>query len=257
MTLHRDATRLHCLSYDVLTTIPAKILDTRDPEHSGRKKDARLVHNALLLKFSAAMPCLRSKQVRDASIHGAAANVFKGQLSANVITVPAWAAEKLRHAPAAEFWQVRFSHMETGGSEIHALLPMDVVPLLEEYLSLHRPCLAGYKDSGRLFLNQRGGPLSAGQLTELVGKLTSRFANCRISPATIRLSFAFKWLTENPDDYLTLSQLLRHTDVSTTIRMFGIPSYRYSSVSDAMRKVEDWAQHRKSKTAEEGKNQSS
>jgi hypothetical protein len=256
MTLHRDAARRRCLSYDVLTTIPAKILDTRDPEHSGREKDARLVHDALLLKFSAAMPCLRSKQVRDASINGAATNVFKGQLSANVITVPAWAAEELRRDPAAEFWQVSFSRVENGGSAIHALLPMDVVPLLEEYLSLHRPCLAGYNDCGKLFLNQRGGPLSADQLTALVGKLTGRFANCRISPATIRISFAFQWLTENPNDYPTLSQLLRHADVSTTVRMFGIPSYRLS-VFDAMCKVEDWAQHRKSKTEEEGKNQSS
>lgn len=153
MTLHRDAAS-HCLPYDVLTAIPAKILDTRDPERSSRVKDARLVHNALLLKFSAAMPCLRSKQVRDASIHGAAANVFKGQLNGGAITVPEWAAEELCRDPAAEFWQVRFSGMETGGSAIHTLLPMNVVPLLEEYLSLHRPCLAGYNDCGMLFLNK-------------------------------------------------------------------------------------------------------
>lgn len=254
MTLHTNAAS-HYLPYDVLASIPAKILDTRDPERSSREKDARLVHDALLLEFSAAMPCLRSKQVRDASIHGGAANVFRGQLNAGAaITVPEWAAEELRRDPAAEFWQVHFSRIETGGSAIHTLLPIDVVPLLEEYLGLHRPCLAGYNDCGKLFLNQRGGPLSADQLTALVGKLTSRFANCRISPATIRISFAFQWLAEHPDDYLTLSQLLRHRDVSTTVRMFGIPSYRSFSVSDAMRKVADWAQHRKSKTAEEGKN---
>ncbi len=149
MTLHADAARRRCLSYDVLTTIPAKILDTRDPEHSSREKDAHLVHDALLLKFSAAMPCLRSKQVRDASIHGAAANVFRGQLNAaGAITVPEWAAEELRRDPAAEFWQVRFSRVETGGSAIHTLLPRDVVPLLDEYLMLTRyaPELAAAPD---------------------------------------------------------------------------------------------------------------
>jgi hypothetical protein len=256
MTLHADAARRHCLSYDVLTNIPAKILDTRDPEQSSREKDARIVHDALLLKFSAAMPCLRPKQVRDTSIQGAAANLFKGPLNAGFTTAPEWAAGELRRDPAAEFWQIHFSRMETGVSAIRTLLPMNVVPLLEEYVNLHRPCLAGYNDCGKLFLNQRGGPLSADQLTAFVGKLTSRFANCRISPATIRISFAFQWLTENPNDYPTLSQLLRHADVSTTVRMFGIPSYRLS-VFDAMCKVEDWAQHRKSKTEEEGKNQSS
>ncbi len=256
MTLHAGAAS-HCLPYDVLTAIPAKVLDTRDLEHSTREKDARLVHDALLLKFSVAMPCLRSQQVRDASIHGRAANVFKRQLNAGAITVPEWAAEELLRDPAAEFWQVRFSSMETCGSAIHALLPRDVVPLLEEYLSLHRSRLAGYNDSGKLFLNRRGGALSRDQLAALVGELTSRFANRRISPATIRLSFAFQWLAENPNEYLTLSQFLRHPDVSTTIRMFGNPSHRLSSVPDAKRNVENWARHRKSKTTEEGKNQSS
>lgn len=254
MTLHADTARRRCLSYDVLTTIPAKILDTRDPEHSSREKDARLVHHALLLKLSVAMPCLQPKQVRDASIHGSAANVFKGPLNTSVIAVPEWAAQELRRDSAAEFWQVCFSRVETGGSAIHAFLPMDVVPLLEEYLSLHRPCLAAYNDCGKLFLNQRGGPLSADQLTALVSELTNRFASCRISPASIRISFAFQWLTDHPNDYLTLSQVLGHADVSTTVRMFVIPSYRFYSVTDGMCKVEDWAQHRKSKTAKEGKN---
>ena len=195
MTLHRDTARLHCLSYDVLTTLPAKILDTRDPEHHSIEKDARLVHDALLLKFAAAMPCLRSKQVRDASIHGAAANVFMGQLNANVITVPEWAAEELRRDPTAEFWQVRFSHVETGGSAIHALLPMDVVPLLEEYLSLHRPCLAGYKDSGRLFLNQRGGPLSAGgardsAISQAMDDLQKAASDAKATPDQLRTKVA-------------------------------------------------------------------
>ena len=89
----------------------------------------------------------------------------------------------------------------------------------------------------------------------LVGELTGRYANRRIIPAAIRLSFAFKWLSENPNDYFTLSHLLGHKDVCTTIRRFWMPTY--SPVSVAMRKFEDWAQKRKSKTEEERKNQSS
>jgi len=251
MTLHRDAARRYCLSYDVLTSIPAKILDTRDPEQSGRESDARLVHDALLLKFSAAMPCLRPKQVRDASIHGAAANVFKGPLNPSVLTVPEWAAEEFRRDAAVEFWQVRLSRPELAGVAIHTLLPTHVVPLLEEYLRLHRPCLVGYNDCGRLFLNKRGGPLSADQLTSLVGELTERFANCWISPNTIRLSSAFQWLTENSNDYVTLSRLLGHRDVSKTTRMFCVPIY--ASRSDAMRKSDESAQQRKTKNKEDRK----
>lgn len=250
MTIHTGAAS-HCLPYDVLIAIPARILQTRDPEQINTTKDARLVHDALLLKFSAAMPFLRSKQIREARIFGAAANIFKAKPSIDAIDLPEWAAEELRRNPAAELWHVGFTRTETCGSAIHALLPKNVVPLLEEYLSLHRPRLAGGNDCDKLFLNKRGGPLSYHQLTVLVGELTGRFANRQIIPAAIRLSFAFKWLSENPNDYFTLSCLLGHKDVRTTIRLFWVPTYL--SVSGAMRKFEDWAQ-RMSKTEEESKN---
>ena len=95
-------TASNLLPYDVLTAIPARMLLTRNPEQTA-EEDARLVHNAFLLAFQVAMPCLQPKQIREACIHGAA-NVFKGPLDQwDFITTPEWATEELRCDPAADF----------------------------------------------------------------------------------------------------------------------------------------------------------
>ena len=108
--------------------------------------------------------------------------------------------------------------------------------MLEEYLALHRPLLVGDKDPGTIFVGKRGGPLSA-QLTVLISNLTACFAGCRILPAWIRLAFAFCFLARTRVNYLTLSRVLGHADVRSTISMFAIRTY----VSGAMRNVEAWA----------------
>ena len=240
MTPYEDTANKY-LPFDVLTNIPAQVLQARDPGQTHREMDARLVHDAFLLMFLFTMPCLLPKQVRDAQIYGTA-NVFKGQISPFAgMTVPEWVADELRCNPAAEFWQVRFRRRETNGQALCAVLPQNLIPILEEYLVQHRPLLVGNHDPGTLFLNKRGGPLSARQLTALVGKITVRFANCRMMPAMIRRLFAYCWLAENPDDYYTLSCVFGHADVRSTIRRFGARL----SVSGAMRKVEEWARRRK------------
>jgi len=224
----------HYLPYDVLTAIPAQILLTRDPEQGRPEKDARLVHNAFLLQFFVAMPWLKPKQVREARIYGAA-NVFKGPLNAH-ITVPEWAMDELRRDPAAELWQVRFSHMETGGLAIHTFLPRNVVPLLEEYLDLHRPLLARGNDPGTLFLGKRG-PLGARQLNALIGNLTERFAGRRILPSWVRRAVALSWLKDHPDDYFTLSRIL---GLRTIPKFWPRPS-----ASSVMCSFEEWLKNRK------------
>ena len=232
------------LPYDVLTKIPAQILQARDTEQSYTTQDARLVHDALLFNFMLTLPCLCPKQIRDARICGTP-NVFKGPFNPfGDIAVPEWAADVLRRNPYAVFWQVHFSKKETAGREVRTALPQDLIPMLEEYLAQHRPLLVGDKDPGTIFVGKRGGPLSARNLTGLIGNLTARFAGCRILPAWIRLAFAFCFLGENPHDYLTLSCVLGHADVRSNTSMFGTRTY----VSGAMRTVEAWAKNRKRKS---------
>jgi hypothetical protein len=74
---HNEATANKYLPYDVLINIPTQILQARDPEQIRTAQDARLVHDALLFTLMVTMSCLRSKEIREARIHGAA-NIFKG-----------------------------------------------------------------------------------------------------------------------------------------------------------------------------------
>ena len=134
MTPYEDTANKY-LPFDVLTNIPAQVLQARDPGQTHREKDARLVHDAFLLMFLFTMPCLLPKQVRDAQIYGTA-NVFKGQISPFAgMTVPEWVADELRCNPAAEFWQVRFRRRETNGQALCAVLPQNLIRFSRSTLS--------------------------------------------------------------------------------------------------------------------------
>ncbi|MGA3049047.1 MAG: hypothetical protein ABSD67_20600 [Terracidiphilus sp.] len=212
MTHYADAAHKY-LSYHVLTNIPARILQARHSNQTRPERDARLVHDAVLLMFVVSVTCLQLRQIREALICGAA-NVFKGPLSSLAgITMPEWAADELRRNPASEFWQIHFSGKEAAGPSVNAFLPQSMVQVIEEYLMQHRSLLAGGNDPGTLFLNKRGGPLSARQLTSLVGELTARFASCRMTPAMIRRLFELGRQAEKAHDYYTLSRVVGREDV--------------------------------------------
>ena len=110
------------LPYDVLTKIPAQILQARDTEQSYTAQDARLVHDALLFNFMLTLPCLRPKQIATRAF--AESQMFsRGPFNPfGDIAVPEWAADELRRNPYAEFWQVHFSKKETAGREVRAAL---------------------------------------------------------------------------------------------------------------------------------------
>jgi hypothetical protein len=55
---------------------------------------------------------------------------------------------------------------------------------------------------------------------------------------------AFKWLKEHPKDYLTLSKMLRHKNVQTTIEIYGA-QYNESSGVCAM---EAWLEAREARS---------
>jgi hypothetical protein len=90
MANYADAAHKY-LSYDVLINIAAHMLQARYSEQTRPEKDARLVHNAVLLSFVVTTACLQLRQIREALICGAA-NIFKGLLSSFAgITIPEWA----------------------------------------------------------------------------------------------------------------------------------------------------------------------
>jgi site-specific recombinase XerD len=106
--------------------------------------------------------------------------------------LPAWAVEEQRQNPKAEFWQFHFTEDETKtGCEVHAPLPRQVIPLLEEYISEFRADLIAGVDPGTLFLNEIGRPMRLNTVTDLVSQLTLRHGGRRVTPHL----FATSWRT--------------------------------------------------------------
>jgi len=87
---------------------------------------------------------------------------------------------------------------------------------LERYLGEVRPRLDRGEGRGRVFLNQRGRPLSRMAIWKLVKKSAGEAGiKKKVSPHTIRHSFATH-LLEGGADLAAVQELLGHADISTT-----------------------------------------
>jgi integrase len=117
------------------------------------------------------------------------------------------------------------------------VVPRRLAKRLEEYLSESRPLLVSGKDDQKtLFLNREGRRLTQCQFTDLVAKLSRDFTGKRSTPHIIRDIFADWWLRHHPADYLTLSKMLGHTNLQTTINSYA---YKFDE-SAALCRVEDY-----------------
>ena len=87
---------------------------------------------------------------------------------------------------------------------------------LDRYLREVRPGLDSGRGEGRVFLNQRGRPLTRAAIWGFVKKYTSRAGvTGKVSPHTFRHSFATH-LLEGGADLAAVQELLGHADISTT-----------------------------------------
>jgi hypothetical protein len=120
--------------------------------------------------------------------------------------------------------------------EVRAILPHRLVPLLEDYLQHHRPILLRGPDPGTLFLNRDGLPLTTSLVDELVSNLTLHYGHRRVTPHVIRDIFAFWWLNDHPEELLTVSKVLWHGNLNTTVRKYGSKF----NESHGLLRVEQW-----------------
>jgi integrase len=230
------------LPYGELSKIPNKIAQAGKLVCKDTRKRSLLFRNELLLRWLLILPW-RQRNIREARLGTAEKdNIFKAGFTPLVnIAKPAWVEEELKRDPNAQFWQIFFRKPETKtGQEIRGVVPKQLVPFLEEYLQYHRPLLVTESDPRTLFLNNNGCPISLTGMTALVGNLTARYAGRRVTPHLFRDSFAHCWLDDHPADYLTLSKILWHRSIQTTIRTYG----RNYDESHGMRKTETWIEQR-------------
>jgi integrase len=214
------------VEYDVLETIPSKIRAAMEDYERARNKKpkrlSRLAMEQLMIQWLLVLPW-RQRNVRECRISGSSPNLFKSKILAfSELDKPAWVVEEEQSNPNAEFWQVKFSPNETKtGIAIHILLPRQLITRLEEYLTKYRPQLLGGRNTDTLFVNEDGMQLCPKAVGNAIGDWTLRVAGIRSTPHLFRDAVAFKWLKVHPKDFLTLSKMLWHKNVQTTIQIYG------------------------------------
>lgn len=210
------------LEYSVVETIPERIRQDRLKLRNTSGQVSYLVMEELLIKWLVILPW-RQRNLRECRISGPDPNLFKSKIQPlSEVKKPDWVLKEEQQNPSAQFWQFHFRSLETKtGNDVHSLLPKQLVPLLEEYLSEHRPHLLRGHHCDNLFLNRRGGRLDAGVMSRLVRELTLRYAGRQITPHRFRDIVAYAWLEDHPEDYVRLSKLLWHRNLNTTLRIYG------------------------------------
>jgi hypothetical protein len=130
----------------------------------------------------------RPRNIRECGIGGPKPNLFKGKIPPfSDIEKPEWVIQEARNNPAAEFWQSQFSPDETKTEiEVQALLPRQLIGLLEEYLKDLRTHLLKGTDPWTLFVNRTGNAMAIDQMTQTVGNLTLRYGGRRVTPHPFR-----------------------------------------------------------------------
>lgn len=114
----------------------------------------------------------------------------------------------------------------TGKGRKQRLVPLgeEAAAWLKRYLRVARPVATRRRDSGRLFVNARGGPLSRQSLWSLVARAGATVGlRRRVSPHVLRHSFA-SHLLENGADLRSVQAMLGHSDIATTQIYTHLPS---------------------------------
>ena len=230
------------LSYDELSQIPFKISQEKEKAESGSVEYARLAHDELLMLWMLAF-AWRPTNIRECSLgtDKREPNLFKSAFGNRQVAKPDWVERKLKQNPSAKFWQIHFTNAQVKGKRhIRAVVPKHLVPFLEDYLLNHRHLLVSESDDGTLFLNRYGRQMSSDSIVDLVGTLTFKYGGRKVTPHLFRDAFAICWLEENPEDYLTISKILWHRHIQTTLKHYG---GNYDE-SHGVKKAGEWIERR-------------
>ena len=247
--LTQDTKDRKWVEYDVLAQLPKRIRKEAGKfSHVNNGIEAFMVRNALVIKWLTVLPWrqrnLRACKVMPCALGG---NLFKEEIPPNLpIAKPRWVQEALQLNLHETFWQFYFRPDETKNKRaVRALVPRQLVESLEAYLRDYRPLLVHANDPHNLLLSVRGRPLTPGGIGGLVAETTLKYTGKAVNPHLFRDIFAVKWLEDHPEDYLTLSKILWHANVETTLRIYG----RNFDESHGARRVEEWLDKREADSA--------
>jgi len=205
--------------------------------------EALLARNELLISWLLILPW-RQRNLRECRVGDdpCNVNVFKAERpQLDHLKLPRWLEEAVRTDPHTTFWQYYFREDETKmDHRVRGIIPRALLPILEEYLVTYRPVLCRTSDPGTLFVTRNGHAFDAKTLRELVCGLTLRFGGRVVTPHLFRDIVAYKWLDDHPEDYLTVSKILWHRSIKTTLRIYG----RNFDESNGVAKMDEWLGHR-------------
>jgi integrase len=241
------------VDYEVLEQIPARIRARAEAlrRPQGRQL-ATLRRDELIFTWLLILPW-RSRNLRECRVgeEDQGANLFKCELTPFfTVAKPDWVKQALRVNPHEKFWMFYFREHETkNGHEVRSLLPQQLIAPLEEYLRDYRPALLGdnHEACCPLFPNSQGHPLARLALTKIVAGHTLRYTGKRLHPHLVRDIVTVAWLDNHPDDYLTISKLLWHQDVLTTLLVYA----QNFDESHAVCGMEAWLRSRRQNRDEE------
>lgn len=212
--------------HEVLVQIPRQICgDAATLPDLTEKGKALMAREALLMTLLTTLPW-RQRNIREAKLMPFAegGNISKEEIPhSSVLAKSKWVEDGLRLNPRQRFWQFYFRASETKiGRAVRGILPRQLLPWLEDYVDRHRSILIGQKpDPKTLFCGDRGHPLHRNDLIRIVGAQTMKYCGRRVNPHLFRDIFAVAWLASHPQDYLTLSKILWHSNINTTIRIYS------------------------------------
>ena len=119
-------------------------------------------------------------------------------------------------------WLVKYKGEEMkNGLPFQFPFPIELEPMLVEYLKKYRHSVCNGYDSEYVFPNPNGGHIDARVIQRMVHNYTIEALGKPMNPHLIRDCVAYDFLKENPGQYLILSQLLAHSDPNTTIQFYG------------------------------------
>lgn len=247
LTRAKEGKQKRWVDYDQLSELPSRMLADADRRYTrGSKQYASAMRDILLITWLLILPW-RQRNLRECRIGSRedGANIFKEKIGdLPTIARSDRIQEALKQNPAMEVWQFKFRPRETKtGHLVHGLLPRQITVLLPEYVSTYRPLLIVGCDPGTLFLNDKGRPFSAFTIRYHVEKVAVQYFGRRVNPHLFRDIYAVKFLEEHPENYLTLSKILWHHNVQTTINLYG----RNYDESHGARVAEEWLDERAKK----------